>query len=138
MTSLIIDIPKITVTVRSGHISLEPIRVGKLKAFGAALEPMITDMFAVMESQDNSALVALVTKHAGSVVDLVALVTGKDKKDVDDFLLDELVEVVGGILEINADFFAKSLMPVIGNRAKSLKDKMAALSTTTGQTDSNA
>ena len=59
-------IPQITIPLR-GHdnIILEPMRMVKLKAFSDAVEPVITQVFTLLEDEQNSKqnIVQMITQH---------------------------------------------------------------------------
>jgi hypothetical protein len=43
--------PQIIIESRTGNIILEPMRMAKLKAFSDAVEPIISQIFTVLESE---------------------------------------------------------------------------------------
>lgn len=121
-------IPQITIALRGdNNIILEPMRMAKLKAFSDAVEPVITQVFAVIEDAQNSKqnIVQMITKHYDDLVGIVCVAcTGVDKEKIDDMLPDDFVNLVGGVIEVNADFFVQNLLPMILGRVESLKSKI--------------
>lgn len=121
-------IPQITIPLR-GHdnIILEPMRMVKLKAFSDAVEPVITQVFTLLEDEQNSKqnIVQMITQHYDYLVGIVCVAcTGVNKEKIDDMLPDDFVNLVSGVIEVNADFFVQNLLPMILGRVESLKSKI--------------
>ena len=115
-------IPQITIPLR-GHdnIILEPMRMVKLKAFSDAVEPVITQVFTLLEDEQNSKqnIVQMITQHYDNLVSIVCVAcTGVNKEKIDDMLPDDFVNLVGGVIEVNADFFVQNLLPMILGQSK--------------------
>lgn len=140
---MIPSIPKITINSRLGDIVLEPMRMAKLKAFSHAVEPVITQVFTVLEDTENSKqnIVQMITKHYDDFVNLVCVACNDvTKEKIDDMLPDDFVNLVGGVIEVNADFFVQNLLPMILGRVESIKSKIPQnlLKNKSGQTDTSA
>ena len=135
--------PQIIIESRTGNIILEPMRMAKLKAFSDAVEPVITQVFSVLEDTENSKqnIVQMITKHYDDLVKVVCVACPSvDKDKIDDMLPDDFVNLVGGVIEVNADFFVQNLLPMIVARVESLKGKIPQnlLKNKSGQTDTSA
>ena len=135
--------PQIIIESRAGNIILEPMRMAKLKAFSDAVEPVITQVFAVLEDTENSKqnIVQMITKHYDDLVKVICVAcTEMTKEKIDDMLPDDFVNLVGGVIEVNADFFVQNLLPMIDGRVESLKGKIPQnlLKNKSGQTDTSA
>lgn len=117
--------------------------MAKLKAFSDAVEPVITQVFAVLEDTENSKqnIVQMITKHYDDLVKVVCVACPSvDKEKIDDMLPDDFVNLVGGVIEVNADFFVQNLLPMIIGRVESIKSKIPQnlLKNKFGQTDTSA
>ncbi len=135
--------PQIIAETRAGNIILEPMRMAKLKAFSDAVEPVITQVFTVLEDTENSKqnIVQMITKHYDDLVKVVCVACPSvDKEKIDDMLPDDFVNLVGGVIEVNADFFVQNLLPMILSRVESIKSKIPQnlLKNKFGQTDTSA
>ena len=135
--------PQIIIESRTGNIILEPMRMAKLKAFSDVVEPVITQVFAVLEDTENSKqnIVQMITKHYDDLVKVVCVACPTvDKDKIDDMLPDDFVNLVGGVIEVNADFFVQNLLPMILGRVESIKSKIPQnlLKNKSGQTDTSA
>ena len=135
--------PQIIIESRAGNIILEPMRMAKLKAFSDAVEPVITQVFTVLEDTENSKqnIVQMITKHYDDLVKVICVACNDvTKEKIDDMLPDDFVSLVGGVIEVNADFFVQNLLPMILSRVESIKSKIPQnlLKNKFGQTDTSA
>ena len=135
--------PQIIIESRAGNIILEPMRMAKLKAFSDAVEPVITQVFTVLEDTENSKqnIVQMITKHYDDLVKVICVACNDvTKEKIDDMLPDDFVSLVGGVIEVNADFFVQNLLPMILGRVESIKSKIPQnlLKNKFGQTDTSA
>ena len=135
--------PQIVIESRAGNIILEPMRMAKLKAFSDAVEPVITQVFTVLEDTENSKqnIVQMITKHYDDLVKVICVACNDvTKEKIDDMLPDDFVSLVGGVIEVNADFFVQNLLPMILSRVESIKSKIPQnlLKNKFGQTDTSA
>lgn len=135
--------PQIIIESRAGNIILEPMRMAKLKAFSDAVEPVITQVFAVLEDTENSKqnIAQMITKHYDDLVKVICVACNDvTKEKIDDMLPDDFVSLVGGVIEVNADFFVQNLLPMILSRVESIKGKIPQnlLKNKFGQTDTSA
>lgn len=135
--------PQIVIESRAGNIILEPMRMAKLKAFSDVVEPVITQVFSVLEDTENSKqnIVQMITKHYDDLIKVVCVACNDvTKEKIDDMLPDDFVNLVGGVIEVNADFFVQNLLPMIVGRVESLKGKIPQnlLKNKSGQTDTSA
>lgn len=134
--------PQIIIESRTGNIILEPMRMAKLKAFSDAVEPVITQVFTVLEDTENSKqnIVQMITKHYDDLVKVICVACNDvTKEKIDDMLPDDFVSLVGGVIEVNADFFVQNLLPMILSRVESIKSKIPQnlLKNKSGQTDTS-
>lgn len=135
--------PQIIIESRTGNIILEPMRMAKLKAFSDVVEPVITQVFTVLEDTENSKqnIVQMITKHYDDLVKVICVACNDvTKEKIDDMLPDDFVSLVGGVIEVNADFFVQNLLPMILSRVESIKSKIPQnlLKNKSGQTDTSA
>lgn len=146
-------IPQITLETRSGNITLEPMRMAKLKSFSQAVEPIIGQIFSMLDSEEDSknkesenkdnfkqSILQMINKHYDDLVNLVCIASNDmSKEKIDDMLPDDFVNLVGGIIEVNTDFFVQNLLPKVMEKAENLKTKLNNLpKTKSGQMDTKA
>lgn len=64
-------------------------------------------------------IVAVMSDGGESILDLCAYVTGKPRDFFDKVSLNEGVDLIRAIFEVNADFFKKRILPMLGNLTES-------------------
>lgn len=87
--------------------------------------PIFGPLAALAKGDKDTDIANLVVEHADTVISLVAIGTGKTEEWVGELEIDELIEVGVAVIEVNASFFAKRVLPLItekmaraGNLAK--------------------
>lgn len=86
------------------RLSILPIKTRELPGMMKAIAPILAEI------QDGDILGALAT-NADSLVAAVSIGSRKDRAWVDELELDDLVELAGSVLEVNADFFVHRVLP---------------------------
>lgn len=128
MTELetIINAPS-PLTLSSGRvIDVTPIKVREFPAFTAALEPVV----GLLAS--GADVPALMLRHAESVIAATAIGLRIPRAEVDDFELDDLVLAAGKVMEVNADFFARRVLPALNLTTATMSGLLAGLMRSTG------
>jgi|GEM_PF-1781506 len=92
---------------------MEPVKVRDLPAFLAAIEPIAQEMA-------RGDILAALAKHADRVIEATAIGAGVDRAWLEDQTLDVLVDLAARVLEANADFFARSVLPRLNQAAETL------------------
>ena len=94
----------IRIDIADERLSLTPIKTRELPAMMRAIAPILAEI------QSGDILGAL-AKNADSMVDAVSIGSRKPREWVDKLYLDDLVAVAGAVLEVNADFFVRAVLP---------------------------
>ncbi len=115
-------------------LALTPLKVGELSAFSRAIAPVI----AVFEG-GNFDLFGLIANHTETVVTAVSIAVREPREWINELTVGELVLLAAKVIEVNADFFTRNVMP---NVAQAL-GTLSTLSTltpvvTAGSPSSNA
>lgn len=137
---MIIEIPKLTISTRAGDVVIEPMRMGKLKAFSDAIQPVFGEIASMVgDDAKQQDIPSLIARHYDDLVALVCVACPVQRAHIDDMHLDDFVSLVGAVIEVNADFFTKSLLPTMKGVFGSLREKvLPALSNLSGPTASSA
>jgi hypothetical protein len=94
-------------------IAVTPIKVRDLPRFLKAIEPIAAELAA---GDISGALM----RHADAVIDATAIGAGVDRSWLEDQTPDVLAELAAKVLEVNADFFVRRVLPVIQGAADRL------------------
>lgn len=90
--------------VAGERISILPIKTRELPPMMKAVAPILGEI------QKGDILGALAA-NADSLVAAVSIGSRKDRAWVDELDLDDLVALAGAVLEVNADFFVRRVLP---------------------------
>jgi len=117
----------VSVTLAGHSFAVSPITVERLPAFARALRPvmpLVSELAALTEESDTSyvadTLLALVSEHGELMAEAVAVAVAADRADIPaqrariakldaaDFL-----QLALPVVRVNADFFARRLLPLL-------------------------
>jgi hypothetical protein len=115
------------ITLSTGRtFEVTPIRVRELGAFMAAIRP-IADALA-----SGANIVEMLTDHATDIVTATAIGLRIDRAELDDWALDDLARAAGVVAEVNADFFARRVMPALAQATQAMSDRVAGSISSSG------
>lgn len=109
MSDLDILIPQPVEMIIGGEsLAIKPLKVGQMPAFLRAITP-------VMKQITNGEIdwLALFGEHGDDLLSAVAIALGKPRAWVDELAADEAVLLAAKVVEVNADFFTRAVMPKI-------------------------
>ena len=90
-----------------------PIKVKDLPAFLAAIEPIAQEIA-------RGDILAALAKHADRVIEATAIGAGVERAWLEEQTPDVLVDLAAQVMEVNADFFARSVLPRLNRAAETL------------------
>lgn len=105
----------VTVTIKGEAVPINLIKVGKLAAVMAVLQP-IAHLLPKAGAKPEKAQIdfpAIVIQHTPAAIDLVMLLTDKPREWVEDLDMFELVSLLTAIVEVNLDFFIQKVLPSV-------------------------
>ncbi len=101
----VIEPPKMIADLRCGLIvEVSPIKTRELPGFARAIEPI----GALIAQGDFMGALAV---HADKLIEAVCIGARLDRKQVDEFDLDDLLTLAGVVVQVNADFFSRAIAP---------------------------
>lgn len=111
------------------YFSISPVKVKDLPAFLAAVEPIARDMAA-------GELRWALARNARCLIQATAIGAGVDKAWLEEQTPDVLIDLAARVLEVNADFFVRSVLPKVTEAAERLAT-LTASGGTNGSHDSS-
>lgn len=102
---------------------IQPVKVKDLPAFIAAIEPIARELMA-------GDILAALAKHADRVITATAIGAGVERVWLEEQSPDVLVELAAQVVEVNADFFVRQVIP----RITAAAERIAAMQTASGGT----
>jgi hypothetical protein len=104
---------------------IQPIKVRDLPRFLKAIEPIAADLA-------TGDLAGALMRHAEAVIEATAIGAGVERAWLEEQTPDVLAELATKVLEVNADFFVRRVLPVIQVTADRL---MQSVQTDSGGTN---
>ena len=95
-----------------------PIKVKDLPAFLAAIEPIAQEIA-------RGDILAALAKHADRVIEATAIGAGVERAWLEEQTPDVLVDLAAQVMEVNADFFARAVMPRIAQAAERIASTLS-------------
>jgi hypothetical protein len=105
-------------------IAVAPIRVRELPAFAAALEPLLTDLAAGLGVPE------ILARHAEALITATAIGARVERAWLDEQEADALIELAAAVLEVNADFFVRRILPGLTAASERLSGRLTGLPST--------
>lgn len=96
----------VRVDVGGERVSITPIKVRELPAMMRAVGPILAEI-------QRGDIVAALAANADSLISAVAIGSRLDRTWVDELDVDDLVILAGAVVESNADFFVRRVMPIL-------------------------
>ena len=129
MSDLETLIPQAVELVIDGEpLAIKPLKVGQMPAFLRAITPVMQQI-----GGDGIDWLALFGERGDDLLTAVSIAVGKPRGWVDALDADEAILVAAKVIEVNADFFTRTVMP----RLDGLIAHTSAVAVTAGSTPSS-
>jgi len=129
MSDLDALVPQAVELVIDGEpLAIRPLKVGQLPAFLRAITPVMQYL-----GGDSIDWLALFGERGDDLLTAVSIAIGKPRGWVDALDADEAILVAAKVIEVNADFFTRTVMP----RLDGLIAQTSAVAATAGSTPSS-
>ena len=111
-------------------VAIKPLKIGQMPAFLRAITP-------VMQQIGGNGIdwLALFGEHGDDLLTAVSIAIGKPRTWVDALDADEAILVAAKVIEVNADFFTRTVMPRLNEQMGGLFEQ--ASTATAGLTPSS-
>nr|WP_064045944.1 DUF6631 family protein [Ralstonia solanacearum]OAI70848.1 hypothetical protein RSP597_15770 [Ralstonia solanacearum] len=116
-------------TVGGESLVILPLKVGRLPDFLRAISPVLQQLNAPQIDW-----LTLFIEHGDDLLQAVAIAVGKPRTWVDDLAADEAILLAAKVVEVNADFFTRTVLP----RLNVLIDQVASGPAASGSMPSSA
>ncbi len=109
---------------------IKPLKVGQLPGFLRAISPVMQQI-----SSTEIDWLALFGERGDDLLSAIAIAVGKPRAWVDELAADEAILLAAKVIEVNADFFTRTVMPRLdGVLAAGLKVQAAKVGSTPSST----
>jgi len=92
-------------SVAGEALTVKPLKVGQLPTFLRAISPVMPHLSGDID------WLTVFGEHGGALLSAIAIAVGKPRDWVDDLNPDEVVLLAAKVIEVNADFFTRNVMP---------------------------
>jgi hypothetical protein len=118
MSDLEALVPQVAELVIDGEpLLIKPLKVGQLPGFLRAISPVMQQI-----SSTEIDWLALFGERGDDLLSAIAIAVGKPRAWVDELAADEAILLAAKVIEVNADFFTRTVMPRLdGGLAAGLK-----------------
>ena len=100
-------IPQAVELVIDGEpLAIKPLKVGQMPAFLRAITPVMQQI-----GGDGIDWLALFGERGDDLLSAIAIAVAKPRAWVDDLAADEAILLAAKVIEVNADFFTRTVMP---------------------------
>jgi hypothetical protein len=107
MSDLDTLVPQAVEVVIGGEtVWLSPLKVGQLPGFLRAISPVMQQI-----SSADIDWLSLFSERGDDLLSAIAIAVGKPRAWVDDLAADEAILLAAKVIEVNADFFTRTVMP---------------------------
>ena len=107
MSDLDTLVPQATEVVIGGEtVRLSPLKVGQLPGFLRAISPVMQQI-----SSADIDWLSLFGERGDDLLSAIAIAVGKPRAWVDELAADEAILLAAKVIEVNADFFTRTVMP---------------------------
>jgi len=96
----------IELSVGGESITLKPLKVGQMPAFLRVISPMMKHL-----SVGEINWLELFGERGDDLLSAIAIAVGKPRAWVDELAADEAMLLAAKVIEVNADFFTRTVMP---------------------------
>ena len=111
-------------------VAIKPLKIGQMPAFLRAITPVMQQI-----GGDGIDWLALFGEHGDDLLTAVSIAIGKPRAWVDALDADEAILVAAKVIEVNADFFTRTVMPRLNEQMGGLFEQ--ASTATAGLTPSS-
>ena len=135
MSDLETLIPQAVDLVIDGEpLAIKPRKVGEMPAFVRAITPVMQQI-----GGDGIDWLALFGERGDDLLTAVSIAVGKPRAWVDELAADEAILLAAKVIEVNADFFTRTVMPRLNGEMGGLiaRTSAAAAAVTAGSTPSS-
>jgi hypothetical protein len=91
-------------------LAIKPLKVGQLPAFLRAITPVMQQLAA-----SEIDWLALFGERGDDLLSAIAIAVGKPRAWVDELAADEAILLAAKVIEVNADFFTRTVIPKLDN-----------------------
>lgn len=119
-------------TVAGESLAIKPLKVGQMPAFLRAVSPAMAHL-----TRGEIDWLLLFGEHGEDLLTAIGIAVGKPRAWIDDLAADEAILLAAKMIEVNADFFTRTVLPRLDGLFAQAKQLAPMPQTESGSTPSN-
>ena len=123
----------VELTVGGETLAIKPLKVGQMPAFLRAISPVMQHL-----TRSEIDWLALFGEHGDDLLSAIAIAVSKPRPWVEELAADEAIVLAAKVIEVNADFFTRTVLPKLDGLFTRAKGLVPAPTQTSGSTPSSA
>jgi len=101
--------PGVELVIGGEALTLKPLKVGQMPAFLRAIAPAIQEL-----TSPEIDWLRLFGERGDDLLSAIAIAVGRPRAWLDDLPADEAILLAAKVIEVNADFFTRTVIPKLG------------------------
>lgn len=98
--------PSVELTLAGEPLTIKPLKVGQMPSFLRAIAPVMPTL-----TKPEINWLAVFGEHGDDLLSAIAIAVSKPRAWIDDLAADEAILLAAKVIEINADFFTRTVLP---------------------------
>ncbi|MBL0422581.1 hypothetical protein JI739_19710 [Ramlibacter sp. AW1] len=123
----------VELTLGGEALSIKPLKVGQMPAFLRAVSPAMAHL-----TRGEIDWLLLFGDHGEDLLTAIGIAAGRPRAWVDELAADEAILLAAKVIEVNADFFTRTVLPRLDGLFAQAKQLAPTPEAATGSTPSNA
>jgi len=123
----------VELTVGGETLAIKPLKVGQMPAFLRAISPVMQHL-----TRAEIDWLTLLGEQGDDLLAAIAIAVAKPRQWVDDLAADEAILLAAKVIEVNADFFTRTVLPKLDGLFTRAKGLALAPAPAAGSTPSSA
>lgn len=123
----------VDLSVGGETLAIKPLKVGQMPAFLRAISPIMQHL-----TRPEIDWLALFGEQGDDLLSAIAIAVAKPRPWVDDLAADEAILLAAKVIEVNADFFTRTVLPKLDGLFTRAKGLVPAPTPAPGLTPSSA
>ena len=110
------------ITISAENLTIKPFKFGELPKVFKIVQPMAAAFATLQAQRENpaTAIAGLIATGGDHILDLMVIGSHKPREWIDNLDMDEGATLLTAILEVNADFFIRKVLPIVMDTANKI------------------
>lgn len=106
-----------TLSIHDANLTIKPFKFGELSKVIKLTDGIMGDLVGASQSKDiTGVLRSVLGDHGEQVAELMAMASKQSVDWVNNLEVDEAIELFAAVIEVNADFFIRKVLPSLTAR----------------------